>query len=61
MSFFRHEKIYPHDANGTPVEAGFPDHRADESSVGYSSAGWSPPELASASPTGEHSEKEGAV
>ena len=61
MSFFRHEKIYPHDTNGKPAEAGFPDHRADESSVGYSLAGWSPPEPASASPTGEYSEKEGAV
>jgi len=28
-----------------------PPHRLDESPVGYSSAGWSPPELASASPT----------
>ena len=53
MSFFRHEKIYRSDVEGKPAEAGLPDHRLDESSAGYSSAGWSPPEPASASPT-EH-------
>jgi putative transposase len=52
MSFFRHEKIYRSDVNGKPAEADLPDHRLDESSVGYSLAGWSPPEPASASPTG---------
>ena len=51
MSFLRHEKIYRSDVNGKPTEADFPDHRLDESSVGYSLAGWSPPEPASASPT----------
>lgn len=51
MSFFRHEKIYRSDVNGKPTKADFPDHRLDESSAGYSSAGWSPPEPASASPT----------
>lgn len=61
MSFFRHEKIYRSDVNGKPDNADFPDHRTDESSAGYSSAGWSPPEPASASPTEEHSGKEKAV
>jgi putative transposase len=60
MSFWRHEKIYRSD-NGKPAEAGFSDHRLDESSAGYSLAGWSPPEPASASPTDEHSGKEEAV
>jgi transposase InsO family protein len=59
MSFFRHEEIYRSDVgswnNGKPTEAGSPDHRLDESPVGYSSAGWSPPEPASASPTEDHS------
>jgi transposase InsO family protein len=61
MSFFRHEKIYRSDVNGKPTEADFPDHRLDESSAGYSSVGWSPPEPASASPAGEHCEKEDPV
>ena len=61
MSFFRHEKIYRSDVNGKPTEAGSPDHRLDESSAGYSSAGWSPPEPASASPTEDHFEKEEPV
>jgi transposase InsO family protein len=61
MSFFRHEKIYRSDVNGKPTEADFPDHRTDESSAGYSSAGWSPPEPASASPTEEHSGKKEAI
>ncbi len=61
MSFFRHEKIYRSDVNGKPAEADFPDHRLDESSVGYSSAGWSPPEPASASPTEDHSGEEEPV
>jgi putative transposase len=60
MSFWRHEKIYRSD-NGKPADAGFSDHRLDESSAGYSLAGWSPPEPASASPTDEHSGKEEAV
>jgi putative transposase len=56
MSFFRHEEIYQSDLgakrNGKrePVGTRFPDHRSDESPVGYSLAGWSPPEPASASP-----------
>ena len=57
MSFFRHEEIYQSDGkvrNGKPAEDGSPDHRFDESPAGYSSAGWSPPEPASASPTEEH-------
>ena len=57
MSFWRHQKIYRSD-NEKPAEAGFSDHRLDESSAGYSLAGWSPPEPASASPTDEHSGKE---
>jgi len=61
MSFFRHEKIYRSDVNGKPTQADFPDHHIDESSAGYSSAGWSPPEPASASPTEEHSGEERAV
>jgi putative transposase len=61
LSFWRHEKIYRTDANGKPTRADFPDHRFDESSVGYSLAGWSPPEPASASPTRKHSEKTEAV
>jgi putative transposase len=59
MSFFRHEEIYRSDVgslnSGKPTEAGSPDHRLDESPAGYSSAGWSPPEPASASPTEDHS------
>jgi transposase InsO family protein len=54
MSFFRHEGIYRSDGlvqqEGKPAETGFPAHRPDESPAGYSSAGWSPPEPASASP-----------
>jgi hypothetical protein len=65
MSFFRHEEIFRYDVgfqlNGEPTEAGSPDHRPDESPTGYSSAGWSPPEPASALPAEEHSEGEGAV
>jgi putative transposase len=61
MSFFRHEKIFRSDVNGKPTEADFPDHRIDESSTGYSLPGWSPPEPDSASPAGDHSEKEDAV
>ncbi|HZI51286.1 MAG TPA: IS3 family transposase [Terriglobia bacterium] len=56
MSFWRHEKIHRSD-HEKPAETGSPDHRVDESSVGYSLAGWSPPEPASASPTDQHSGK----
>jgi len=59
LSFFRHEEIYRSDGefliDGKPTEAGSPDHRLDESPVGYSSAGWSPPEPASASPAEDDS------
>jgi transposase InsO family protein len=56
MSFFRHAEIYRSDGKrwrrkGKPAGAGLPDHRLDESPVGYSSAGCSPAEPASASPT----------
>jgi transposase InsO family protein len=54
LSFFRHEEIYRSDASPKteqePAEAGSPDHRLDESPTGYSSAGCSPAEPASASP-----------
>ena len=49
MSFFRHREIYPSDG-GASVAANAPAHRLDEFPAGYSSAGWSPPEPASASP-----------
>ena len=58
MSFFRHEEIYQSDVGsrteGEPAETGSPDHRLDESPAGYSSAGCSPAEPASASPAGNH-------
>jgi putative transposase len=60
MSFFRHQEIYRTDGsssdNQEPAEAGSPDHRFDESPAGYSLAGWSPPEPASASPADDHLE-----
>jgi transposase InsO family protein len=59
VSFFRHGEIYPPDVRkrtgsglGTPLPALI---GTDESPVGYSSAGWSPPEPASASPTANQS------
>jgi putative transposase len=56
MSFFRHREIYQSDVRSKtkrePAEAGSPDHRLDESPAGYSLAGCSPAEPASASPTG---------
>jgi putative transposase len=56
LSFFRHREIYRSDASQKQREpatvTGSPDHRFDESPIGYSLAGWSPPEPASASPTG---------
>jgi transposase InsO family protein len=58
MSFFRHREIYQSDvaskAKGKPAETGSPDHRLDESPTGYSSAGCSPAEPASASPDEDH-------
>jgi transposase InsO family protein len=65
MSFFRHEEIYRSDVGsktkGEPAETRSPDHRLDESPAGYSSAGCSPAEPASASPTEDHCGKEGAI
>ena len=61
VSFFRHGEIYRCKGNGEPqgsgepVQASSPAHLIDESPAGYSSAGWSPPEPASASPTGAES------
>ena len=64
MSFFRHEEIYRSDVGsrieGEPAETGSPDHRLDESPAGYSSAGCSPAEPASASPTDDHCDGEEA-
>ena len=65
MSFFRHEEIFRSDVNscdsGEAAETTSPTHRLDESPAGYSSAGWCPPEPASASPTEDHSGGEDAV
>ncbi len=61
MSFFRHKEIYRSDEKREPTAADSPDHRFDEYPAGYSSAGWSPPEPASASPTEDHSGGEEAV
>jgi hypothetical protein len=61
MSFFRHETIYRSDVQAKSTEADFPGHRFDESSVGYSLAGWSPPEPASALPTVNHFPKTEAL
>jgi putative transposase len=62
MSFFRHREIYRSDGkrkkNGKPAETGSPAHRLDESPAGYSSAGWSPPLPASASPADDHIKEE---
>jgi transposase InsO family protein len=65
MSFFRHREIYRSDVRrwkkGKPAEAGSPDHRFDESPAGYSSASWSPPEPASASPARDDIKEEKSV
>jgi len=63
MSFSRHGEIYrswwkrrtarSRKGSGEPVCPGSPAHRIDESPVGYSLTGWSPPEPASASPTAD--------
>ena len=62
MSFFRHRENYRSDVKRwkrrKPAQAGFPDHRLDESPAGYSLAGWSPPEPASASPTEDDTKEE---
>jgi transposase InsO family protein len=59
MSFFRHGEIFQSDVktnNGEPALGGSPAHRPDESPAGYSLAGCSPAEPASASPAGGHRE-----
>jgi putative transposase len=65
VSFLRHGEIYrsikrprgrPRKQTGEPVSPSSPAHRIDESPVGYSLAGCSPAEPASASPTGAESE-----
>jgi transposase InsO family protein len=65
MSFFRQEEIFQSDAGSTvqgePAETGPPDHRVDESPAGYSLAGCSPAEPASASPAEDHCGPEQAV
>jgi transposase InsO family protein len=64
MSFFRHGEIYRWNktqGNGEPNQSSSPPHSIDESPVGYSLAGWSPPEPASASPTVGYSGGEQAV
>jgi len=67
VSFSRHGEIYrswkrrrgrPAKASGEPVLPGSPPHRIDESPVGYSLTGWSPPEPVSASPTATQSAAE---
>jgi hypothetical protein len=56
MSFLRHEEIYPcgegESREGAILANRAPAHRNDESPAGYSSAGCSPAEPASASPAG---------
>jgi len=69
MSFSRHGEIYRSWKQrrgrrpkpiGEPVQPGSPAHRIDESPVGYSLTGWSPPEPVSASPTDNQSDVEPA-
>ena len=60
MSFFRHEKIYRPTWDSFwrslgATKAASPTHRLDEFPAGYSSAGWSPPEPASALPAEDDS------
>jgi hypothetical protein len=50
MSFSRHGEIFPSDG-GADDQVNAPTHRLDESPVGYSLTGWSPPVPDSASPT----------
>jgi putative transposase len=60
MSFFRHPEIYRSDAaglSGEPGEPSSPAHRFDESPTGYSSAGCSPAEPASASPAIDYAQR----
>src|ERR1700693_3520122 len=49
MSFLRHREIFPSDGGVSPA-ADAPAHRLDEFPAGYSLAGCSPAEPASASP-----------
>jgi putative transposase len=67
MSFPRHGEIYrswkkrrgrPRKGSGEPVQPSSPAHRIDESPVGYSLTGWSPPVPVSASPTAAQSDGE---
>jgi transposase InsO family protein len=67
LSFSRHGEIYrswrqrrgrPPKAKGELVQPDSPAHRIDESPVGYSLTGWSPPEPVSASPTEHHCDAE---
>jgi transposase len=55
MSFLRHGEIYP-PMRARPRTTAPPTHRLDEFPAGYSLAGWSPPEPASASPADAHFE-----
>jgi transposase InsO family protein len=59
MSFFRHAEIYRSD--GEPDQTGPPEHRFDESPTGYSLAGCSPAEPASALPATDDCEGTGNV
>ena len=66
MSFFRHEEIFRPmwvSSSGSlgATTAAAPTHRHDEFPAGYSSAGCSPAEPASALPTEDHSEGREAV
>src|SRR5262249_45611777 len=65
MSFFRHGEIFRSDVESKlerePGEAGSPDHRLDESPAGYSLAGCSPAEPASAWPVGNDGDRESDV
>src|SRR6266849_7987967 len=51
MSFLRHGEIYPFDEGAIPQDRALA-HRLDEFRAGYSSAGCTPAEPASASPAG---------
>ena len=55
MSFLRHGEIYP-PMRARPLRTAPPTHRLDEFPAGYSWAGCSPAEPASASPADAHSE-----
>ena len=50
MSFFRHQEIYRSDVGRRDERIAAPSHRCDEFPAGYSLAGCSPAEPASASP-----------